>query len=93
MSVMKLWFGFSSSKANFELLLQANDLEETIKRIQGHKGVVGMMIVNNDGKCNPKSSKKFGQDWISFELCHFVNFCNFVTLNLEIDFFSCSFFI
>merc|ERR1712062_16604 len=28
---------------------KANDLEETIKRIQGHKGVVGMMIVNNDG--------------------------------------------
>ena len=32
------------------ILFQANDLEETIKRIQGHKGVVGMMIVNNDGK-------------------------------------------
>lgn len=31
-------------------LSQANDLEETIKRIQGHKGVIGMMIVNNDGK-------------------------------------------
>ena len=30
--------------------LQANDLEETIKRIQTHKGVLGMMIVNNDGK-------------------------------------------
>ena len=30
--------------------LQANDLEETIKRIQGHKGVVGVMIVNQDGK-------------------------------------------
>lgn len=31
-------------------ILQANDLEETIKRIQSHKGVLGMMIVNNDGK-------------------------------------------
>ena len=29
---------------------QANDLEETIKRIQNHKGVVGMMVVNQDGK-------------------------------------------
>merc|ERR1712062_391017 len=28
---------------------KANDLEETIKRIQTHKGVLGMMIVNNDG--------------------------------------------
>ena len=33
-----------------KLYLQANDLEETIKRIQTHKGVLGMMIVNNDGK-------------------------------------------
>ena len=40
------------------LILQANDLEETIKRIQGHKGVVGMMIVNNDGK------------YVSFRLQH-----------------------
>ena len=41
-------------KWDFRLLkcdyFQANDLEETIKRIQSHKGVVGMMIVNNDGK-------------------------------------------
>merc|ERR1712062_484088 len=28
---------------------KANDLEETIKRIQTHKGVLGMMIVNNAG--------------------------------------------
>ena len=32
------------------LFFQHNDLEETIKRIQNHKGVVGMMIVNQDGK-------------------------------------------
>ena len=50
--------GFTS-KLILNFFFQANDLEETIKRIQGHKGVVGMMIVNNDGKCNPKS-KKFG---------------------------------
>ena len=35
--------------------LQANDLEETIKRIQTHKGVLGMMIVNNDGNYNIKN--------------------------------------
>ena len=34
---------------NFQFF-QHNDLEETIKRIQNHKGVVGMMIVNQDGK-------------------------------------------
>ena len=84
MSVMKLWFGFSSSQANFELLLQANDLEETIKRIQGHKGVVGMMIVNNDGKFNPD---KIGFRFVI--LSTFATFCNVKSGNR----FFCSFFI
>ena len=27
-----------------------SEVEETLKRIQSHRGVVGIMIVNNEGK-------------------------------------------
>lgn len=28
---------------------QASEVEETLKRLQGHKGVIGVVIVNQDG--------------------------------------------
>lgn len=31
------------------ILLQATEVEETIKRIQAHKGVMGVVIVNHEG--------------------------------------------
>ncbi|XP_058810519.1 dynein light chain roadblock-type 2-like, partial [Phymastichus coffea] len=31
------------------LLLQAQEVEETMKRIQSHKGVVGTIVVNTEG--------------------------------------------
>lgn len=30
-------------------VLQATEVEETIKRIQAHKGVMGVVIVNHEG--------------------------------------------
>lgn len=30
-------------------MLQATEVEETIKRIQAHKGVMGVVIVNHEG--------------------------------------------
>jgi dynein light chain roadblock-type len=30
---------------------QASEVEETLKRIQSHKGVVGTIVVNSEGKC------------------------------------------
>lgn len=32
------------------ILLQSNEVEETMKRIQSHKGVVGTIVVNSEGK-------------------------------------------
>lgn len=29
---------------------QSQEVEETLKRIQSHKGVVGTIVVNNEGK-------------------------------------------
>lgn len=29
--------------------MAANDVEEAVKRINSHKGVIGMLIINNDG--------------------------------------------
>lgn len=31
-------------------ILQANEVEDTLKRIQSHKGVVGIIVVNSEGK-------------------------------------------
>ncbi len=31
------------------LCVQASEVEETLKRIQSHRGVEGILIVNNDG--------------------------------------------
>lgn len=31
-------------------ILQAQEVEETMKRIQSHKGVVGTIVVNSEGK-------------------------------------------
>ena len=28
-----------------------SEVEETLKRIQAHKGVVGVIVVNNEGVC------------------------------------------
>ena len=27
-----------------------NEIEETLKRIQSHKGVVGVVVINNEGE-------------------------------------------
>lgn len=32
------------------LQFQSQEVEETLKRIQSHKGVVGTIVVNNEGK-------------------------------------------
>lgn len=33
----------------FIVIFQATEVEETIKRIQAHKGVMGVIIVNHEG--------------------------------------------
>ena len=30
--------------------MASNDVEEAVKRINSHKGVIGMLIINNDGE-------------------------------------------
>lgn len=35
----------------FVKTLQSQEVEETLKRIQQHKGVVGTIVVNNEGEC------------------------------------------
>lgn len=41
--VLFVTFNISSS--------QASEVEETMKRIQSHKGVVGTIVVNSEGNC------------------------------------------
>lgn len=36
---------------------QASEVEETMKRIQSHKGVVGTIVVNSEGNCHDITSR------------------------------------
>ena len=51
-------FAFNvSDPLNLDLCwLFQSDVEETLKRIQSHKGVVGIIIVNSEGKSKTMTS-------------------------------------
>lgn len=40
----------SQSKNIFYYQFQSQEVEETLKRIASHKGVVGTIVVNNEGE-------------------------------------------
>lgn len=52
---LRVRFNFRS--VNFTILIslfkiQSQEVEETLKRIASHKGVVGTVVVNNEGRVN-----------------------------------------
>lgn len=46
---MVSWDNTELNVSLINLYLQSQEVEETLKRIQSHKGVVGTIVVNNEG--------------------------------------------
>lgn len=52
MSVCNIkWMNHSKGIPCFSWKIKSQEVEETLKRIQQHKGVVGTIVVNNEGEC------------------------------------------